>query len=372
MLSDDQLAAIVQDFYGYVLEQENKLRLRHGRIPEEVRVRRAEHFSTVAKQARADLGANEFGSVAFISEAMLRKHKLAGQLDETSRNQVSQVLMRGGIELAEAVRARYEGDFNFEPRDKLLARKVEALFAAPANKGFVAPHWLTFKQAQALGAQVRKGERASQVVYAGTLNRTEIDEAGAEVERGIPFLKAYAVFNADQIDGLPDRFIPRPLEAIPDHTRNAQAEAFVAATAADVRHGGPRAYYSPSGDHIQMPPFASFNEAEGYYATLCHELTHWTGHSTRLDRDLSRTRWGDAAYAAEELLAELGAAFICAQLQLTPQVREDHAAYIACWLKVLKADKRAIFTAAGQAQRAADFLLAFIHPVEPLTDGLPS
>ncbi len=133
MLSDDQLAAIVQDFYGYVLDQENKLRLRHGRIPEEVRARRAEHFNTVAKQARADLGANEFGSVAFISQAMLRKHKLAGQLDETGRNQVSQALMRGGIDLAEAVRARYEGDFNFEPRDKLLARKVEALFAAPAD-----------------------------------------------------------------------------------------------------------------------------------------------------------------------------------------------------------------------------------------------
>lgn len=119
----------MQDFYGYVLDRENKLRLRLGRIPEEVRVRRAEHFRGVAQQARADLGANEFGTVAFITEAMARKHKLAGQLDETGRNQLSQTLMRGGIELAEAVRARYEGDFTFEPRDRLLARKVEALFA---------------------------------------------------------------------------------------------------------------------------------------------------------------------------------------------------------------------------------------------------
>lgn len=132
MLSDDQLAAIVQDFYGYVLDQENKLRLKLGRIPEEVRVKRAEHFRGVAQQARADLGANEFGTVAFITEAMARKHKLAGQLDETGRNQLSQALMRGGIELAEAVRARYEGDFTFEPRDKLLAQKVEELFAQPA------------------------------------------------------------------------------------------------------------------------------------------------------------------------------------------------------------------------------------------------
>lgn len=131
MLSDEQLAAIVQDFYGYVLDQENKLRLKLGRIPEEVRARRAEHFLVVAQQARADLGANEFGSVAFITEAMARKHKLAGQLDEIERNQLSQALMRGGIELAEAVRARYGGDFTFEPRDKLLARKVEALFATP-------------------------------------------------------------------------------------------------------------------------------------------------------------------------------------------------------------------------------------------------
>jgi len=247
------------------------------------------------------------------------------------------------------------------------------LWLQALDKGFVSPHWLTFKQAQALGAQVRKGERASQVVYAGTLNRTETDDTtGAEVERGIPFLKAYAVFNADQIDGLPDRFIPQPLTPVAENTRNAQAEAFIAATAADIRHGGARAYYSPSHDHIQMPPFASFITAEGYYATLAHELVHWTGHASRLDRDHSHTRWGDAAYAAEELVAELGAAFICAQLRLTPEIREDHAAYIASWLKVLKADKRAIFTAAAQAQRASDFLLAFIRPTSPATDGQPA
>lgn len=249
---------------------------------------------------------------------------------------------------------------------------VLMLWLQALDNGFVSPHWLTFKQAKALGAQVRRGERGSQVVYAGTLNRAETDDTGAEVERGVPFLKAYAVFNADQIDNLPDRFSAPPLNPIVDNTRNTQAEAFVIATAADIRHGGTRAYYSPAHDHIQIPPFASFIAAEGYYATLCHELTHWTGHPTRLDRDLSRTRWGEAAYAAEELVAELGAAFICAQLQLTPEIREDHAAYIACWLKVLKSDKRAIFTAAAQAQRAADFLLAFIRAAEPATDRQPS
>lgn len=137
MLSDDQLAAIVQDFYGHVLGEENKLRLRLGRIPEEVRASRAEHFGQIAAQARADLGANEFGSVSFITQAMMRKHKLEGQLDETQTRQLAQSLMRGGIDLADAVQARYAGDFNFEPRDKLLARKVEAIFnpaPAPAPK----------------------------------------------------------------------------------------------------------------------------------------------------------------------------------------------------------------------------------------------
>lgn len=137
MLSDDQLAAIVQDFYGHVLGEENKLRLRLGRIPEEVRASRAEHFGQIAAQARADLGANEFGSVSFITQAMMRKHKLEGQLDETQTRQLAQSLMRGGIDLADAVQARYAGDFNFEPRDKLLARKVEAVFnpaPAPAPK----------------------------------------------------------------------------------------------------------------------------------------------------------------------------------------------------------------------------------------------
>ncbi|WP_248311413.1 site-specific integrase [Bosea sp. ASV33] len=131
MLTDDQLAAIVQDFYAHVLAEENKLRLRLGRIPEEVRTSRAEHFGQIAAQARADLGANEFGSVSFITQAMMRKHKLEGQLDETQTRQLAQSLMRGGIDLAEAVQARYAGDFNFEPRDKLLARKVEAVFNPP-------------------------------------------------------------------------------------------------------------------------------------------------------------------------------------------------------------------------------------------------
>jgi antirestriction protein ArdC len=133
-------------------------------------------------------------------------------------------------------------------------------------------------------------------------------------------------------------------------------ESFFAATGVVVRHGGNRAYYSVSTDHVQMPPIESFRDAEAYYATLSHETTHWTKHPTRLDRDFGRKRWGDEGYAMEELVAELGAAFLSADLELTPEPRAEHASYIESWLKVLKTDSRAIFAAASHAQRAADFL----------------
>jgi antirestriction protein ArdC len=138
--------------------------------------------------------------------------------------------------------------------------------------------------------------------------------------------------------------------------RIAHAEAFFAATKADIRHGGDRAYYNVSGDFVQMPPFEAFRDPENYYATLAHECTHWTRHEKRLERDFGRKRFGDEGYAMEELVAELGSAFLSADLELTPEVRDDHAAYIDNWLEVLKRDKRAVFTAASHAQKAADFL----------------
>ncbi len=134
------------------------------------------------------------------------------------------------------------------------------------------------------------------------------------------------------------------------------AESYFSASGADIRSGGNRACYSEGSDHVQMPPFESFRDAESYYATLAHELTHWTKHPRRLDRDLGRKRFGDEGYAMEELVAELGAAFLCADLDLTPTPREEHAAYIAAWLKVLKGDKRAISSAAAHAQKAADYM----------------
>jgi antirestriction protein ArdC len=151
----------------------------------------------------------------------------------------------------------------------------------------------------------------------------------------------------------------KPEPVIDAAQRINHAEEFFTATRADIRHGGNRAFYSGGSDHVQMPPFECFNSPESYYATLAHELTHWTKHPKRLDREFGRKKWGDEGYAREELVAELGAAFLCADLGLTPEAGTDHAAYIQSWLKVLKNDKRAIFSAAAHAQKAADYLSSF-------------
>ena len=234
---------------------------------------------------------------------------------------------------------------------------VVMLWAAAMEAGYAAPVWMTFRQAEGLGGHVRKGERGSLVVYASTFTCKEEDaESGEETDREVPFMKGYTVFNLEQIEGLPERVAATPLVQLDEAERVERAEAFVARTGADLRHGGSRALYSPGGDHVQVPAFAAFRDAGSYYATLTHELTHWTGHRSRVDRDLGGKRFGDQGYAMEELVAELGAAFLCADLGLEAEPREDHAAYLASWLKVLKSDKRAIFSAAAHAQRAADWL----------------
>ena len=234
---------------------------------------------------------------------------------------------------------------------------VLMLWSAAMEKGYTAPHWLTFKQALDLGGHVRKGEGSSPVVFASTLTRSETDAGtGEESEQRIPYLKSYNVFNAEQVDGLPERFnapVPVRLEPV---ARLAHADAFFAATGAEIRHGGGRAFYQITDDFVQMPAIEAFRDAASYYAVLAHEVTHWTRHGSRLDRSFGRKRFGDEGYAMEELVAELGAAFLSADLDLTPEPREDHASYIENWLQVLKNDKRAIFTAASHAQRASDFL----------------
>jgi antirestriction protein ArdC len=234
---------------------------------------------------------------------------------------------------------------------------VLVLWSESVVKGYSAPIWMTFRQALELNAHVRKGERGSMVVYASTFTRSGTDqETGEETEQAVPFLKSYTVFNVEQIEGLPAHFHAVAEPRLDPVQRIDRAEAFFASTKADIRHGGNRAYYNIGSDFVQMPPFEAFRDAESYYASLVHECTHWTRAKSRLDRDLGRKRWGDAGYAMEELVAELGSAFLCADLDLTPEIRDDHAAYIASWLEVLKNDKRAIFSAAAHAQKAADYL----------------
>lgn len=230
------------------------------------------------------------------------------------------------------------------------------LWAAAEEQGFACPYWLTFRQAKELGGHVRKGEKGSPVVYASTFKRNEQNESGEDVEQDIPFLKSYTVFNADQIEGLPERYYElaeQPSEGIEPIRA---AERFFEATGADIRTGGNQAFYALGPDYVRVPPIECFRDAESHASTVAHELVHWTRHPSRLDRDLGRKRWGDAGYAMEELVAELGAAFLCADLGITPDVCADHVSYVSHWLAVLKQDKRAIFAAASHASRAVALL----------------
>ena len=238
---------------------------------------------------------------------------------------------------------------------------VLMLWCAAVEQGFTCPMWMTFKQASELNGHVRKGEKGSLVVYANSITKTEDDGDGNEVAREIPFLKGYTVFNVQQIEGLPELFYAQPEPKLAAPARIDRAEAFFANTNADIRIRGARAYYAGDADFIVMPPIESFHDVESFYTTLCHEGCHWTRHASRLARDFGRKAWGDQGYAREELVAELGSAFLCADLELTPEVRDDHASYIAAWLDVLKNDKRAIFQAASYAQCAVDFLHGLQH-----------
>jgi len=234
---------------------------------------------------------------------------------------------------------------------------VLSLWASAMAQNFAAPVWMTFKQASELEAHIRKGEKGSLVVYADSIKRKETDEkTGDEIDWEIPFLKGYTVFNVEQIEGLPEVYYAKAEPTLDPVTRIERAEKLFAGLGATIRHGGNRAFYSNAADVIQMPPFESFQDANSYYVTLAHECTHWTGSKTRLDRDFGGHRFGSEGYAVEELVAELGAAFLCADLELSLEPREDHASYIATWLKVLATDNRAVFTAAAHAQRAAEFI----------------
>lgn len=223
--------------------------------------------------------------------------------------------------------------------------------------GFKSNQWATFKQWEKLGAKVRKGSKGTDILF---FDKVMITDKETDEQAMVPLLKGFCVFNADQVDG----YTAKPVDDQPAPSfNNGDAEKLIAATGADIKHGGNRAFYAPQPDFIQMPEKSAFKGTkdstpeQSYYSTMLHELTHWTGHSSRLNRKLI-SRFGSNAYAFEELIAETGAAFLCAMLGLEKQPTPDHAKYLNNWLEVLKQDKRAMIKAFGQAQKAADFILA--------------
>ncbi len=241
---------------------------------------------------------------------------------------------------------------------------VVVLWLSATMQSFTAPTWMTFVQAKKLGGFVREGEKGTLVARVHTITHTDVNaKTGEYWEQEISSLKGYSVFNVEQINGLPAHFYAAATPTLDPEQRIEHAERFFAATGANIQHGDHRAhydigaYYDPRLDYVHMPPLQSFHDIESYYATLAHELNHWTGHPSRLNRSFVHPLWGDdQARAMEELTAELGSAFLVVDLEITPEARESHAAYIDSWLAALKSDKRAIFVAARYAQSAAKFL----------------
>lgn len=231
--------------------------------------------------------------------------------------------------------------------------------------GYPLNRWLTYRQADELGGQVRRGEHGTAVIFwklrqvSATAETYPFADESDLPDRVIPLLRAYTVFNVAQVDGLPAELTAvTPVAWEPE----ARAEELLLMSAATIRHGGVRAYYQPATDEIHLPHRQCFPRADRFYATALHELTHWTSHARRCNRQLGQ-RFGDAAYATEELIAEMGAAFLCAHCRIDGQL-EHASSYMASWLKVLRTDKRAVFVAATKAQQAADFILNLANPGE--------
>jgi antirestriction protein ArdC len=249
------------------------------------------------------------------------------------------------------------------PKNAATARNysgvnVLILWIACMERGFGTQNWLTFRQTLNLGGHVRKGEKGITAVYADRFipqrEREHAAETGDEPQ-AIPFLKRFTLFNVSQCEGLPADIAPVPAP-LDDHLILPQAEALIRATGADIRIGGNRAFYDPGADYIQVPPPSAYFEPINWHRTVLHEMTHHTGHFSRLNRNQSGV-FGSPDYMFEEVIAELGSAFLCASLSIVPTVR--HADYIGSWLDCLREDNRAIIRSASAASKAADYLLAF-------------
>jgi antirestriction protein ArdC len=219
--------------------------------------------------------------------------------------------------------------------------------------GFHSNVWGSFKQWDSLGANVKKGEKGTAIVFYKPLSSTKVNEQGENENSFYACLKTYYVFNAEQIEGIeikPRVNVDKPF------LNNELIDQLVANTGATLKHGGNSAYYRPSEDYINMPIKADFKDEAGYYATLLHELTHWSGAKHRLDRTKGK-RFADTAYAFEELIAEIGSAFLCEKYSVKGDIR--HEGYIASWLKALKNDNKMIFKASAYAQKSTDYIVGF-------------
>ncbi|MDD5056586.1 MAG: zincin-like metallopeptidase domain-containing protein [Sideroxydans sp.] len=245
------------------------------------------------------------------------------------------------------------------PRNAITGREYSGINTVLlAMTPFASSLWMTFKQAADVGGNVRKGEHGTRIVLFKPFKVKDVNATGdgEATEKTIPLLRTFTVFNSLQIDNLPEKYSVQPKPLIDQFTDNVEAERLLAQ--ASVVHGSNRACFVPSIDEIHMPNKQEFKSIPDYYSVALHELTHWTGHKSRLARDFSG-RFGDSAYAFEELIAELGAAFSCAHCGVDGQLQ--HASYIASWIKVLKGDKKAIFTASSAARKASEFLIGKVE-----------
>ena len=225
------------------------------------------------------------------------------------------------------------------------------------KNGFQSNQWGTYRQWQSKGYSVKKGSKGTDIIF---FDKIKIEDKETEQERFVPILKGFSIFNADQIEDYWSG------SAIPEKPtfKHEQTEQLVTNSKAIIKHGGSRAFYTSEADFIQMPHKTDFQDIDGstamenYYSTLLHELTHWTGHTSRLDRKLAN-KFGSNAYAFEELVAEIGSVFLTAMLGIEKQPQPNHAKYLNGWLEVLKQDKRAMVKAFGLAQKASDYILAY-------------
>lgn len=269
-------------------------------------------------------------------------------LYETITNQIIAELEKGAAPWIKPWQADNTADRNIVSGKPYRGINRLLLGMSSMAHGFASPVWATYKQWLEQGAQVQKGSKGTNIVFFKPMAGKVNDEG--ETEAGYCVIRGYTVFNATQTNLPASVFEPPEVEFNPI----PGCEQLIADTGATITHGGDAAFYMPSMDMIRMPHKSAFHSESNYYATIFHELTHWTGSEKRLDRDLSKGKYGNSEYAFEELIAEIGAAYLCADYQVTGELR--HAGYIQSWLKALRSDSKAIFKAAAMAQKAADYI----------------